>query len=280
MIDTFVLLTPVIMIGVVSLVVFVGCDVVFDLDRVDPKKVVLSAQAGDNRVDLEWNDEPAAGKFYVKRGEAPDTEEFLAEVKYGVYTYPDLNVLNGTTYYYKVSAWGEEGETDDSNEVSATPSSQALTQFIDSYTAGTLATAAGIYGMVVRVGASNLKVKELGRLAAAVSTGTHVVKIVDAATNADFGNPVAVSMTGVVVGDYKYAVIPDATPIILQANATYYFVSQETNPGDQFLNHNTMVTPTSAGTVTGAVRNLTGSYVMDAPGSVAYGLVNFRYQIQ
>lgn len=280
MIDTFVLLTPIIMIGVVSLVVFVGCDIVFDLDRVEPKTPLLNAEPGDGRVDLEWANNPAAGEFRVKRGETAGTHELLATVNAGLYTYPDINVINGTTYYYVVSAMGEEGETPDSNEEAATPSSQASTEFVTGHTPGTLATAAGIYGMVVKVGAASLKVRELGRLAVAGNTQTHIVKVVDEATGADFGNPLAVSMTGVPEGEFKYAAVPDQTPIVLQANSTYYVVSQESNPGDQFLNHTTAVTTTSAATVTGAVRNTTGSYLMDATGAVSYGLVNLKYQIQ
>lgn len=279
MIDSYVFLTPILMIGVVALVVFVGCDRVFGLDRVDPKVPFLKAKAGDNRVDLEWPVDGAAGEFFVKRSEVPDMEVKIATVDGALNTYPDLNVNNGTTYYYKVSAIGDDGETADSNEEMATPSSDATIAFISDYTAGTDALAAGFYGMLIQVKSANLKIKELGRLALAGNSQTHILKFVDAATGMDFGAPVAVSMAGAPADDFKYAGIPDSSPIILQANTAYYVLSQESNPGDRFLNHNTTVTTETDATITGAGRSNGASYIMDAAGALSYGLVNFKYQV-
>ena len=82
---------------------------------------VLTALAGDNRVTLTWSGASGATRFSVKRSTSaggPYTP-IAADIK--PRTYVDTNVVNGTTYYYVVSAINGAGESGDSNEAAATP---------------------------------------------------------------------------------------------------------------------------------------------------------------
>src|SRR5215208_5273205 len=73
MIDSFVILTPILMIPVVALVCFVGCDLVFPLRDPQPKAgpppTNLIGAAGNNKAALSGDVYPDAVKFSVKRGE-------------------------------------------------------------------------------------------------------------------------------------------------------------------------------------------------------------------
>ena len=286
MIDSFVLLTPIIMIAVVSLVVFVGCDVVFGLDRPEPGTPLLIANAGDDQVDLQWGIDEAAYEFIIKRGLEPGGETPYDTQTYGKYTYRDTDVTNGIPYYYLVSAMGEEGETPDSNEVSAIPGVAASATFLVEKMRGTVANVTGLFGMAITVGGRPLKVTELGRIFITDNnignSGDHILKVLDATNNQQVGAAIVVSMTGVANGQFKYGPVPDQNSIVLLPGAKYYVLSQEANPGDKFLNHNTTVTvnnPADA-VVDGAARSNGPTYIMDATGQVSYGLVNFRYQVQ
>src|SRR5829696_226261 len=73
MIDSFVILTPILIIPVIALVCFVGCDLVFPLrdpaPQAGPAPTNLIGVAGNNKVALSWDVYPDAVKFSVKRGE-------------------------------------------------------------------------------------------------------------------------------------------------------------------------------------------------------------------
>jgi len=80
----------------------------------------LTATAGNNQVALSWSSSAGASSYNVKR----------ATVSGGPYTtltnttsasFTDTTALNGTTYYYVVSAVNTAGESANSSEVSATP---------------------------------------------------------------------------------------------------------------------------------------------------------------
>lgn len=85
----------------------------------------LSATAGNSQVALSWSTSTGAASYNVKR----------ATVSGGPYTtltnatttsYTDATAVNGTTYYYVVSALNSSGESANSSEVSATPSAPAV----------------------------------------------------------------------------------------------------------------------------------------------------------
>ena len=82
---------------------------------------ILTALAGDGKVTLTWSGAAGATAFDVKRSTTSGGPYALLAPDVKGKTYVDTNVVNGTTYFYVVSAKNTVGESGDSNEVSATP---------------------------------------------------------------------------------------------------------------------------------------------------------------
>ena len=83
----------------------------------------LGATPGNRQVALTWTASSGATSYNVKRSTSSGAETTITNVT-GV-NYTDTQVVNGTTYYYKVSATNTYGESANSLEVSATPQAQA-----------------------------------------------------------------------------------------------------------------------------------------------------------
>jgi subtilisin family serine protease len=83
----------------------------------------LLGSPGDARVTLAWSGSAGAASYNVKRSTIPGAETTIAS---GVTStdYVDATTVNGTTYFYTVSAMNSGGESASSNEASATPTSQ------------------------------------------------------------------------------------------------------------------------------------------------------------
>jgi fibronectin type 3 domain-containing protein len=86
----------------------------------------LGATAGDEYVSLDWTDntegDMASGTYSVYR--STTSESYAGALKTGLFlsSYVDYDVVNGSTYYYKVTATDTNGnESVKSSEVSATP---------------------------------------------------------------------------------------------------------------------------------------------------------------
>jgi fibronectin type 3 domain-containing protein len=97
-------------------------------DTVPEPPVDLVAVAGDARVSLSWQKPPDGGSpitaYNIYRGTTQGGEKPLLEsVPADSLAFTDSTVTNGQTYYYYVTAVNAIGESDPSNEVSATPSS-------------------------------------------------------------------------------------------------------------------------------------------------------------
>lgn len=128
MIDPFVILTPILILAVLALVRFVGC-----LSKPAPPAPHLSASPGDQMVILTW--EPDTYGFWegytIKRGlthGGPYSN--IADVMEGATSFTDAGLANGTEFFYvmvgKIRGGGggiffDPSESDNSNEVSATP---------------------------------------------------------------------------------------------------------------------------------------------------------------
>ncbi|UCE74687.1 MAG: fibronectin type III domain-containing protein, partial [Methanomassiliicoccales archaeon] len=85
----------------------------------------LSAVSGDRQVSLSWTGPSDDGgstitKYRIYRGTNPSQITYPITVG-NVYTYTDKYLINGQTYYYKVSAVNGAGEGSKSNETIATP---------------------------------------------------------------------------------------------------------------------------------------------------------------
>ncbi len=87
----------------------------------------LRATGGNGEVHLEWNPPDENGgsvitEYRIYRGTSSGGETYLAEVNGSSLSYTDRSVTNGVTYYYYVTAVNSAGESENSNEVNATPS--------------------------------------------------------------------------------------------------------------------------------------------------------------
>jgi FG-GAP-like repeat/Fibronectin type III domain len=87
---------------------------------------LASATAGNARVTLTWsapasNGGASVSGYRVYRGTSSGAETLLAAIGAANTSYTDTAVVNGTTYYYEVSAVNSAGESALSTERSATP---------------------------------------------------------------------------------------------------------------------------------------------------------------
>ncbi len=80
----------------------------------------LVATPGDSHVQLNWNPVPGSTSFNVKRGTVSGGP-YSTIASPATNSHDDTTAVNGTTYYYVVSAVGPGGEGPNSTEVSATP---------------------------------------------------------------------------------------------------------------------------------------------------------------
>jgi len=80
----------------------------------------LTATPGNARVALSWNASTGATNYNVKRATAPGTV-YTTIGTVAATSFTDTAVVNGTTYFYAVSAVNSAGESPDCAAVSATP---------------------------------------------------------------------------------------------------------------------------------------------------------------
>jgi hypothetical protein len=84
----------------------------------------LTATAGRAQVTLGWSTSTGATGYNVKRSEgAGGPYSTIARV--GAPSYEDTNLVNGTTYYYVISAVSSTEESPNSAEAAATPRGKA-----------------------------------------------------------------------------------------------------------------------------------------------------------
>jgi hypothetical protein len=81
----------------------------------------LAAAAGDAKAILQWNAAWAANGYNVKRATTSGGPYTIIASNLTVASYTDTAVVNGTTYYYVVSAQNSLGESANSSEASVTP---------------------------------------------------------------------------------------------------------------------------------------------------------------
>ncbi len=136
----------------------------------------------------------------------------------------------------------------------------------------------GQLGMKFTVGANPLVIAELGRWVVSGNSGSHTLKLVDAATNLDVpGGSVVVNTAGAPVG-FKYGTL--SSPVTLAAGASYYLVSSETSGGDLWYDNGSILTTTgtAVATITGHAYGYgTNSYIGFNSPNASYGPLDFRY---
>ena len=84
----------------------------------------LTATAGNQQANLTWTASSGATSYYVKRGTVSGGPYTTVGTPAGT-TYADMNLTNGTAYYYVVTAVSAAGESGNSNQASATPTAGA-----------------------------------------------------------------------------------------------------------------------------------------------------------
>jgi hypothetical protein len=100
----------------------------------------LAAIGGNNQVALTWNASTGATSYNVKRDLASGGPYTTIAPAVTTTTHTDTTAVNGTTYYYVVSAVNSAGESANSIEVSATPEApQSVSMHVNSVVASTVA---------------------------------------------------------------------------------------------------------------------------------------------
>src|SRR5207245_680196 len=85
----------------------------------------VTATAGNGQVALSWSASSGATSYNVKRS-TTSGGPYTTIASPTTTSYTDTGVTNGTTYYYVVSAVNPAGESANSSQVSATPSTKVI----------------------------------------------------------------------------------------------------------------------------------------------------------
>jgi hypothetical protein len=99
----------------------------------------LAATAGNARVRLSWSAATGAASYTVLRSTASNGPYTTVQTGINTAEYSDVDLSNGTTYYYVVSAVNAYGESPYSNEAAATPMVYTLTVTFAGTGGGTVA---------------------------------------------------------------------------------------------------------------------------------------------
>lgn len=281
MIDSFLFFTPFLVLGIIALLGFVGCDLVFGLQHVPdpiPTPTGLNPTPGDGQVQLSWDTYDPATKYHLHRGTETGNYTISFDIDAPTTAYTDSSLINGTPYYYALSLTAPGGDSALSGEVEATPEPPppTFTPFVTSVALGTFQNQLdGWAGMVIQVGPNPITVKMLGRYFGTGNINSHDVKIFDPAANADVVR-VTVDVPSGIVGRFTYTTLP--SPVVLNAGFTYYVVSYEMIGADHVYIPDTMVQTTSVAVVTSAVTGSSQDVYTptDGPGHT-WGPVDFQY---
>ena len=84
----------------------------------------LTATAGDGSVALNWSASATATNYFVKRSTVSGSG-YTAIATNSNLTFTNTGLANGTLYYFVVSAWNSAGESTNSAQISARPTSLA-----------------------------------------------------------------------------------------------------------------------------------------------------------
>ncbi len=277
--DAFLLLTPLLMLPVVALLGFVGCDKVFGLEHVPdplPGPTNFVAAAGDHRVDLSWDPYANATEYHVKRGTVSGDYSIAYKIDATQTTYADMDVTNGTTYYYVVSAMvsTESQNSEERQAMPMNPNEDFVTSFVVGISANTFS---GWAGMEFTLGSASLAVHAVGRVHAPGDILKHTIKIIDKVTLTDL-TTVQVDTAGGTDGQMQTAPVTNA--VTLNPNTTYYIVSQEMAGGsDHLYMDDSTIQTTAVATVLHAISGDGVTFFPGVPGNHCFGPLTFQYMV-
>jgi hypothetical protein len=285
MTDSYLVLTPLLVLGLVALIPLIGCQLVFPLPDVPSEQAPLgdvTAVPGDQRVDVSWSYAPEDAESFtvvygtVMGGPYPDQVTVPSGSSFQ-HAATVTGLVNGTTYFFVVT--GDTGSSDavipDSAEVSATP---GVTPFIVTTQLGQARNDfTGLVGMAITIGSTDVIVTQLGRIVGPSNVQSHVVSIVETPGDATIAS-VTIQMPAGAVGDYAYVALPQ--PVTLQALRQYFVVSHEVAGGDAWHDLPTnVVTTTNVASITSGVASddAAPGFTLQGGPNQLYVPVNFRY---
>ena len=276
MIDLYLVLTPILTLIVIGLARFVACDVFFPLKDPPPDAPTdVTVIPGDRKVDLEWTYPIGAASEFRVYFSTVETDLDAANPE-GITVAPAAEathggsvsgLTNGTLFFFRVEALVDGERSFRSDTVSAVPTG---VPFVVTKTLGLLRNDfQGWVGMAIEVGATAVRVTQLGRIVAPANVGTHDVKIVDVgAGDVDVG-AVSITMPAGASGEFAYVSLDP--PVDLLPFRRYHIVSHEEAGGDSFHDLPTTVTTTSVAQVLSGVFNddaAPGFVVQGGPGQM------------
>jgi fibronectin type 3 domain-containing protein len=196
----------------------------------------LTATAGNGRVTLSWSPVAEATSYNIYRS-TTSGEETLYQSGVTDTSLVDTGVSNGTTYYYKVTAANSTGESDFSQEASASPQSNALppapigltaiggdAQVFLSWNAVTAAISYNLYRSTAsgeetlyQTGITGTSVTDN-----TVTNGTEYFYEV-ATVDQEGGGPVSDEQAAQPAAEGPKKAPPIAGPIVVPGNSRYYF---------------------------------------------------------
>ena len=278
--ETYLLLTPLLALGVLALVRFIGCDLVFPPSPLPPSldaPANFVATAGDHEIVLSWDPVDGADGYALSRSDTSGPPyETTTQLPAAPTTFTDGPLTNGVTQFYVIAVTQDgEASVNQSGEVSATPGQGLVT----STTLGTIRNDfTGLSGMVIRIGTAPLVVVGIGRIFVPGNAGTHLLKIADGVTGTDI--PGATTTIDLAAGgppnDFVYGIL--AAPVTLTPNTEYLVLSAETSGGDQFFDLDTTVlTGAEASVVSAVFGDGVTPYVRGGGAGHSYGPVDVLF---
>lgn len=241
--NSYLLLTPVLTFLVVLLVGFVGCDLLFGLPEVPDfnPPLNLTGTAKHNEIDLSWQ-KPAKGNpptgYRIYRHGPNDSYQPIHDNDTTT-SYPDMTVMDGVEYTYKIARLDGSTEGDVSNEFKITAGLMGLSELIDlmkvQFTSMTRNNFGNYVGIQITIGSTPIIAKTIGRYKVPGNTGTHTLKLIDKATLNDLsGGQLRVNLSLAMYEDGKFAYVPLPQEVTLNPNSSYFIISEEMNNGDFF----------------------------------------------
>ncbi len=139
----------------------------------------LAATAGNAKIVLNWNTSSGATTYNLKRSTTSGAEITIASPSSATYT--DSGVVNGTKYFYEVSAVNSSGESANSAEVNATPTAPQTAPPTPANLQGTAGNAQVALTWTASTGATSYHVKR--------STTSGAETQISAPTTTNFTDP-------------------------------------------------------------------------------------------
>ena len=276
MMHSYLLLTPLIILLVIALAGFVGCE--FAPGMVTPSPPTgLFAVVQNDKIVLSWDANPNPIAYNIKRGTDPGVYAVIDTISGPANSYEDTSAAEDTRYNYVVSTFSGSQESSDSGEVYATIPTEFIVTKAPSVEGNAIT---GYAGMGFLYNGPPIVVTTLGRFRAAGNNEFHLLKILER------NNPaiapvelqsVTVDVKTAAEGSFAYAEL--LKEVILQPGNVYYVVSQEMpSPHDSYIITGNVTSKFPGLDVYPVIQDGTGPFVAGT-GSIGnmYGPVDFKY---